>query len=191
MTKLVFITHPATYIDPKIPIDRWHLSEYGEKQLANLIKFPFWADVDAIYSSQEIKALNTAIRIKNEFVHIKFPDSSGVSELHELDRSSTGVLPKDIYDKAIEQMYEYPNESYKGWETANAATERIAKAVSQIMDKNEGKTVAIVGHGATGTLLACQIKKLDPSFVEDPHFNGCIMVYDWDNKKIISPWSRY
>ncbi len=69
--------------------------------------------------------------------------------------------------------------------------ERIAKTVSQIMEEHAGKTVVIVGHGATGTLLSCQIRKIRPSFAEDPHSNGNVMIYDWDKKEILSPWSKY
>ncbi len=191
MTKLIFITHPAVEIDPQIPINQWHISQDGQKQIENLLKYPFWEDVDAIYSSQEGKALRTAQQIAAHFADLKSPIPSGVYELHEIDRSSTGVLSKEVYDKAIEQFYREPDKSYKGWETADAAKERITKVVTQIMAGNVGKTIAIVGHGATGTLLACQIKKIDPSFAEDPRTNGCIMVYDWDKKTILSPWAKY
>ncbi|MDO8487240.1 MAG: histidine phosphatase family protein [Candidatus Curtissbacteria bacterium] len=191
MTKLIFITHPAVDVDPTIPINQWHVSKDGQKQIDNLLTLPFWSEVDVIYSSQEGKALNTANKIKSHFDHLKSPAPEGTFDLHEIDRSATGVLPKDVYDKAIEEFYLYPNKSYKGWETANAAKERIFKVVSQIIDDNPNKTVAIVGHGATGTLLACQIKKIEPSFAEDPHTNGCIMVYDWDEKTILSPWTKY
>ncbi len=191
MTKLVFITHPAVEIDPQISINQWQISQDGQKQIENLLKYPFWEEVDVIYSSQEGKALNTAKQIRAHFAGLKSPAPEGTFDLHEIDRSATGVLPKEVYDKAIEEFYQNPDKSYKGWETANAAKERITKVVTQIMEDNAGKTVAIVGHGATGTLLACRIKKIEPSFAEDPHTNGCIMTCDWDKKTVLSPWTKY
>lgn len=191
MTKLIFITHPAVDIDPQVPIDKWHISKDGQKQIENLLKYPFWKEVDVIYSSQEGKALNAAQQIKGHFANLKSPAAEGMFDLHEIDRSATGILPKEIYYKAIEEFYQNPDKSYKGWETANAAKERITKVVTQIMEDNADKTVAIIGHGATGTLLACAVQKIEPSFAEDPHANGCIMVYDWDKKTVLSPWEKY
>lgn len=189
MTRLIFVTHPPVEIDPKKSADQWLVSEDGWKEVERLIKKPFWKDVDKIYSSQENKAKRVAEKIAESFenLHLNTP----ITLLGEIDRNSTGFLESDVYDNAIEEFYKNPDISFKGWETAKAATDRIVTAVSEIMKENKDRTIAIIGHGATGTLLACWVKGIEPSFSEDPRRNGCIMVFDWDKKQILSPWQKY
>ncbi|MEX2007447.1 MAG: histidine phosphatase family protein [Candidatus Levyibacteriota bacterium] len=189
MTRLIFITHPVVEIDPSKPADQWLVSKDGWKDVKRLLKKSFWSQVDKIYSSQENKAKRVAEEIAENFGNLHF--NTPITLLGEIDRSSTGFLERETYDKAIEEFYRYPDKSFKGWETSRAATERIVAVVSEIMKENKDKTIAIVGHGATGTLLACHVKGIPPTIKEDPRVNGCIMVYDWDKKQILSPWEKY
>ncbi len=191
MTKLIYITHPATQIDPKVPVANWHVSDEGRRQLMRLVEKPFWKEVDTIYSSQEPKALRTAEEINTRIPHLEFPIMFGNEDLGEIDRSSTGVLSKEEHEKAIEEFYLHPDESYKGWETAEHATKRTVDVVSNIMADNIGKTVAIIGHGSVGTLLICHLKGIAPTIKEDPRKQGCIVEIDWDKKTVLSKWIQY
>lgn len=31
MTRLIYITHPATQIDPQVPVANWHISDEGHR----------------------------------------------------------------------------------------------------------------------------------------------------------------
>jgi broad specificity phosphatase PhoE len=53
------------------------------------------------------------------------------------------------------------------------------------------KTCAIVGHGATLTLLLCKMLGMPPSFEMDPKKVGCFAEVDWDNRRIIKSWEEY
>lgn len=191
MTRLIYVTHPATHIDQLIPVAEWHVSEEGRRQLMRLVKNPLWEKVDTIYSSTEPKALRTAEEIVARIPHLKFPIMFGNEDLGEIDRSSTGFLTKEEHEKAIEEFYIHPDSSYRGWETANSAIARTMRVVSHIMDDNVGKTVVIIGHGAVGTLLVCSLKKIPPNIEEDPKRQGCIMEIDWDKKTILSKWIQF
>src|SRR5579859_6356919 len=146
MTSLYYITHPDVDIHPNIPVDQWLVSDEGWKHVDHLIKSPSWKDINVIYSSQEPKALRVAEDIESRIQHLRMPNRLGYSGLGEINRSSTGYLLPEEYQKATEEFYSHPNESYKGWETAIQATERTMFIVSQIMEEEKGKTVAIVGH---------------------------------------------
>ena len=63
-----------------------------------------------------------------------------------------------------DQFFAQPEVSVRGWETAVAAQQRIVKAVSLIDTKAKGtEPLAIVSHGAVGTLLYCYLNNLDIS----------------------------
>lgn len=191
MTKLIYITHPAVEVQQDIPVNKWHISDDGWKQTMRLVRKPFWAHVDTIYSSQEPKAKSVADEVEAHHVNLKFPIPFGNEELGEIDRSSTGYIGSEGYPKAMEQFYLHPSGSYNGWETAEAATERTLRVISHIMDDNLNKTVAIIGHGAVGTLLICYLKNISPTMKEDPKVPGCLVTIDWDNKKVLSEWITY
>lgn len=187
MAKLYFITHPQVNIIQDIPIDEWSLSQDGIASCERLSSQDFWSDIDIIYSSPEKKALQTTeIIAKKNHVLTKKKHC-----LKEFDRSSTGFLPPTIYMKAIETFYAYPDLSHRGWETANSASDRIYACVNSIFEQDHDKNIAIVGHGATGTLLACKVIGIDPSFLEDPQGVGVYMVIDWYKKNLIAKWKKY
>ena len=79
--------------------------------------------------------------------------SLGTQQLHGLgenDRSSTGFLPPVGTAR--------PSESVLGWEPAVRAQKRITNVVDSIIrtDRTAG-AIAIVSHGAVGTLLFCRL----------------------------------
>ncbi len=189
MAQLIFVTHPSVKIDPHKSIDQWIVSEEGWRKVKRLIKKSFWKDVNRIYSSQENKAKRVAEEIADSFenLHLNTP----LTLLGEVNRSSTGYMDRNDYEQAVEEFYLYPDKSYKDWEKANDATKRIVSAASEIMDENKNKTVAIVGHGMTGTLLLCFIKGIKPTRKEGPKNMGCFVKIDWDNKKLLTPWLKY
>lgn len=187
MAKLYFITHPQVNIIQGIPIDKWALSHEGIASCDRLASLDFWNNIDVIYSSPEKKALQTTkIIAKKNRILVKKKHS-----LREFDRSSTGFLQPTTYMNAIESFYANPELSHRGWETANSASERIYACVNSIFNQDNHKNIAIIGHGATGTLLVCKILGIDPTFLEDPQGVGVYMAIDWHKKKLILKWKKY
>jgi broad specificity phosphatase PhoE len=115
---------------------------------------PWVRDVSAIYCSTEQKAIDGADILARHLSLCFF----SVEDLGENDRSATGFLPPDEFERVADEFFGSPDKSVRGWERAVDAQARVARAVSRI--ENEDQTsgvIAIVSHGAVGTLLYCHL----------------------------------
>jgi broad specificity phosphatase PhoE len=135
-------------------VPRWPLSELGKKRMRAGLAQPWVQDVTAIYCSTEQKAIDGA-EILAQHLSLGF---SQVEQLGENDRSATGFLPPDEFERVADQFFASPHESVRGWERAIDAQARVVQAVEEIdkRDKTPGP-IAIVAHGAVGTLLYCHL----------------------------------
>ena len=102
--------------------------------------------------------------------------SLGTQQLHGLgenDRSSIGFLPPVGFEEAASQFFARPSESVLGWEPAVRAQKRITNVVDSIIrtDRTAG-AIAIVSHGAVGTLLFCRLCGCEISRKWDQPANG-------------------
>lgn len=183
---LIFITHPEVVVDPETPVPRWRLSENG---IARMRAFVASAAVDAVaevWASTETKAIEAAGVLAARFglpvqVH---PD------LGENDRSATGFLPPDIFEAVADAFFANPAESVRGWETANAAQGRVINVVDGILARR-GKQpgdVAIVAHGAVGTLLLCKLLGEPISRTRDQAFQGHYWTLETVERRILHGW---
>ena len=153
MPKLVIISHPEVVVNPEIAITKWELSEVGRTRAEAFANAPIMASVSAIWSSTERKAEQTAaILAKPHGLEVKLNPALG-----ENDRSATGFLPPHQFEAAADAFFAAPDVSFRGWETATDAQARIVGAVTSIMDAHDGGDLAIVTHGAVGTLLWCHL----------------------------------
>ena len=150
MTTLYFITHPNVVVSRDVPVPRWPLSELGKQRMRAGLRQPWVKDIGAIYCSTEQKAIDGAEILA---AHLSLPFST-IEELGENDRSATGFLPPDEFERVADQFFARPHESVRGWERAIDAQARIVQAVERIQ---HDATVAIVSHGAVGTLLYCHL----------------------------------
>jgi broad specificity phosphatase PhoE len=151
---LYFITHPNVVISRDVPVPRWPLSELGKKRMRAGLAQPWVRDVTAIYCSTEQKAIDGA-EILALHLGLRFTE---VPELGENDRSATGFLPPDEFERVADQFFASPHESVRGWERAIDAQTRVVQAVEQINKRdNTAGAIAIVAHGAVGTLLYCHL----------------------------------
>ena len=75
----------------------------------------------------------------------------------ENDRSATGFLPPSEFEEVADAFFAAPELSVRGWERAVDAQTRIRKAVSRIVAGHGDGDLAIVSHGAVGTLLFCAL----------------------------------
>ena len=146
-----FITHPNVVVSRDVPVPRWPLSELGRQRMRAGLHQPWVKDIKAIYCSTEQKAIDGA-RILAD--HLKLGITQ-VEELGENDRSATGFLPPEEFERVADQFFASPRASVRGWERALDAQARIVRAVEQL-PKCDG-SIAIVSHGAVGTLLYCHL----------------------------------
>jgi broad specificity phosphatase PhoE len=149
---LYFITHPNVVVSRDVPVPRWPLSELGKNRMRAGLAQPWVREITSIYCSTEQKAIDGAEILA---AHLSLPFTP-VEELGENDRSATGFLPPDEFERVADEFFARPEASVRGWERAIDAQARIVNAVSRI-SKTKAGTVAIVSHGAVGTLLYCHL----------------------------------
>lgn len=153
MPHLVVITHPEVTIDPDIPVPDWGLSNVGRKRATRFATSPVLASVTHIWTSAETKACQTAdILAAPRALPISID-----ARLGENDRSATGFLLPARFEAAADAFFARPESSYQGWERAVDAKARIVSAVHDIAQQHRGGSLALVTHGAVGTLLLCHL----------------------------------
>jgi len=146
-----FITHPNVVVSRDLPVPRWPLSELGRQRMRAGLCQPWVKDIQAIYCSAEQKAIDGAEILAS---HLSLPLQQ-IEELGENDRSATGFLPPDEFERVADQFFASPQTPVRGWERAIDAQARIVRAVERI-PPSDGP-IAIVSHGAVGTLLYCHL----------------------------------
>ncbi|MEM6467534.1 MAG: histidine phosphatase family protein [Pseudomonadota bacterium] len=153
MGKLIVLSHPEVVVDPSVPIPDWGLNAIGRRRTEAFAPSPVLASVGAVWSSPERKARDTAAILAAHLeleVHIH-------GSLAENDRSATGFLPPDQFEAAADAFFAAPSTSYRGWETASAAQQRIVGATRTLARAHSEGDLALVTHGAVGTLLWCHL----------------------------------
>ena len=82
-------------------------------------------------------------------------ESHILPDLHENDRSATGYLPREEFERMADAFFAAPDDSVRGWETARAAQARIVGAVRHAATRFSQGGGVIVSHGGVGALLMC------------------------------------
>lgn len=169
MRRAYFLTHPNVVVDPGLPVPQWRLSELGKGRVQAGLEQPWVKDLTALYTSAERKALDT-VAILAARVGLPY---SVVEELGENDRSATGFLPPPEFERMADAFFAKPDESIRGWESARHAQQRVVAAVARIVasDRSSG-SLAIVSHGAVGTLLFCHLSGVPIGRAHDQPSNG-------------------
>lgn len=118
------------------------------------LRQPWVRELTSVYCSNEQKAIDGA-EILAAHLGIGFKK---VAKLGENDRSATGFLPPEEFERVADEFFRAPEKSIRGWERAVDAQSRIVRAVEQIAARdNTSGAIAIVSHGAVGTLLYCHL----------------------------------
>lgn len=152
--ELVFITHPDVLISADVPVPQWPLSERGRERMYAGLRQPWVGEVGAVYCSTEQKARDGAAILAG---HRGLPVTQ-IEARGENDRSATGFLAPAEFERTADAFFAQPAVSIRGWERAMDAQARIVRAVQSLAaaDTSAG-LIAIVSHGAVGTLLYCHL----------------------------------
>lgn len=184
MGLVLFVTHPEVVVDPATPVPEWGLSEQGVRRMRAFAASLEAADLTAIWSSEEAKAVQAADLLA---------ERSGLTverlhALHENDRSATGFLPPPAFEAMADAFFASPEESVRGWERAIDAQARITAAFDHVLAASPAGKVAIVSHGAVGTLLLCRLTGQLISRAADQPFQGHYWAYDSDSRSVLHGW---
>lgn len=180
-----YLSHPQVCIDPDIPVPDWGLSEKGRQRTRAFARSVVLAGTRSIYSSAERKALETA-----KILAAKCRLDVTVRErTHENDRSATGFLDPEEFEKVANQFFAVPNKSVRGWETAADAQNRIVTEAMQVMQQAPEGDILMVGHGGVGTLLYCNLLGLEIDRKHDQiGGGGNVFAYDLQQQSILHAW---
>ena len=187
MRKVLFISHPNVAISKDVPVPQWPLSSLGRERMRAALVQPWIAEITALYCSTEQKAIDGA-EILARYLSLPF---TPIHELGENDRSATGFLPPEEFEQVADQFFARPDESVRGWETAFAAQQRIVAAVNALVqaDSSAG-TIAIVSHGAVGTLLYCHLsaQAIDRRWDQAANGGGNFYSFQLNPAQVFSCW---
>ncbi len=195
MPLIYYISHPDVVKDPAVAVPRWLLSPRGRARMTAMLARPWVGDIGAVYCSDEQKALDGATILAGHLglTPVVMP------ALGEVDRSSTGYLPEEEHAIAARLLFERPDESTRGWETARHAQERIIRAVEQVVETEflrrnsvSKGDIAIVAHGAVGTLYLCHLKGAPISMAEAQpgRDGGHYYCFDARSRQLLHGWTR-
>lgn len=178
------ITHPEVVIDPATPVARWRLSDVGVRRMQVFAASETMRALDAIWSSEETKAIEAAdILAKTHGLSVLRR-----ADLGENDRTSTGFLPPAAFEIMADAFFGEPTRSVRGWERAIDAQARMVGAVEAILADFKGERLAIVAHGAVGTLLYCHLAGAPIDRAADQPHQGCYWAFDIDRRAVLHPW---
>jgi broad specificity phosphatase PhoE len=183
----LYITHPQVRIDPAIAVPKWSLSETGAARARLAANRPWASQLGRIISSDEIKAIETAELLAG-------PSGTSVeviADMHENDRSATGFLAPDEFERAADWFFAHPAESFHGWERAVDAQARIVSSVEAILGLHDPEVpIAFVGHGGVGTLLKCHLEKRPIARQGDqPHGGGNLLCFRLADRVLSCDWT--
>jgi broad specificity phosphatase PhoE len=213
MPLIYYISHPDVVKSPDVPVPRWPLSARGRERMTAMLARPWVSSVGAVYCSAEQKALDGAAILAG---HLGLTPVV-VPELGEVDRSSTGYLPEEEHAAAARLLFERPDESVRGWETARHAQARIVRAIEGVLQyageqggrggqvveteflgrnsvskRPPAQDIAIVAHGAVGTFYLCHLKSVPISMDEAQpgRDGGHYYCFDAPTRRLLHGWTR-
>ncbi|MCV2361611.1 phosphoglycerate mutase family protein [Paucibacter sp. TC2R-5] len=187
MRKVLFISHPNVVISKDVPVPQWPLSSLGRERMRAALGQPWTSKISSLYCSTEQKAIDGAEILA---CHLSLPFTP-IHELGENDRSATGFLPPEEFEQMADQFFARPEESVRGWETALAAQQRIVAAVNALVQADTcAGTIAIVSHGAVGTLLYCHLsgQPIDRRWDQPPNGGGNVYSFQLNPTRVFSWW---
>jgi broad specificity phosphatase PhoE len=188
MTGLIrYLTHPQVSIEPAVAVPSWRLSALGRARTETLAKSGCLSGTTQVISSGERKAIETA-----EIIAAKLDVSVEVREaMHENDRSATGFLPPNEFEKVADEFFLKPLVAVRGWERAIDAQARIVHEIEHVLAGHEEGDVLFVGHGAVGTLLFCHYAgfAIDRKY-DQPGGGGNCFAFAKNGRRVLHSWRR-
>jgi broad specificity phosphatase PhoE len=146
-------------VDLNRPAESWDLNAAGEAELAALLDAPFWAQIAAVYASEERKAIRVAEVAADRY---RLPWRS-IAGLGEVDRSATTPRDRETYEAAVAALFSRPDERILGWESASEAVGRFRRVLDEALADDPGESLAVVAHGLVLSLLLADLRGEPPS----------------------------
>jgi broad specificity phosphatase PhoE len=186
MATAFVVTHPEVAIDPAVPVPRWHLTDRGIARMRRFAADPRLAGLTAVWASTECKAIEGAGILAARFgLPVQVHPGLG-----ENDRSATGYLPREEFERVADAFFAAPEASIRGWERAADAQARVAAAVEAILAAHQGGDLALVGHGGVSALLLAHLAGRPISRALGQPGAGCVWSFDPATRRVLSGWEH-
>jgi broad specificity phosphatase PhoE len=156
--RLILVKHAMPIIDPALSAANWALSPEGRVQSLRLAERLRTYCPEAVVSSQEPKARETA-EILAQHLDLSL---SVVHDLHEHDRRGVPLLGKLEFQMAVSEFFANPRTLVFGRETADEAYARFRVALSAAASKSQSQTLVIVAHGTVISLFVSRETGVEP-----------------------------
>jgi broad specificity phosphatase PhoE len=145
---LILVRHSLTRVDENTPPPDWELSEEGRDLASRLADLLVELRPDALFASDEPKALQTAEPIAAKLGL----GITTVRALREHDRTGEPFLRSDQeFQRRLRELFERPAERAYGRESANEARQRFGSAIARIEQRSSCERPVVVTHA---TVLA-------------------------------------
>ena len=153
------------------------LSVDGEKYADQMSNCPELLNVESLYSSHYVRAMATAKYIaEKNCIELNVDERLGERRFGVNDMSE---LPSTFFEDQFRDWdYKLPN-----GESANDVSKRMNDALSEILNLNKGKVIAIVSHG---TAISAMLKKWcdvklneETKFIEIFFYNKLVFDGNW------------
>ncbi len=167
--RVLWISHPEVAVDPATPVPRWHLSDRGIARMRRFAAGAEVAGIGAIWASTECKAIEAAGILAGR-LGLPVQVHAG---LGENDRSATGFLPPEEFERTADAFFAQPEASIRGWERAVDAQARVVAALEEVLAAAPAGDVAVVAHGGVGALTLAHLKGVPISRSLDQPRQGC------------------
>jgi broad specificity phosphatase PhoE len=146
---LILVRHSRPRIDENTPPPDWELSEEGRALATRLADALVALRPDAIFTSDEPKALQTAEALASR-LGLRL---TTMRELREHDRTGEPFLPSDQeFQRELQKLFNRPAERVYGRESAQEALRRFEAAVQRITDQPSIERPIIVTHATVLSL---------------------------------------
>jgi phosphoserine phosphatase len=150
------------------------LNEFGRKQAAALADRLSAQHVDAVYSSDLERAIETARMIVR--VLSSKPDLYSDSRLREINFGDwEGLSYSEIKERYPSALAERENDIYKNAPPNGETLEQLSARVQSMLDelnvKHQDQTVLIVAHGGVLQVLLCCVLRLNPTMYWQFHLS--------------------
>jgi broad specificity phosphatase PhoE len=157
--QVIFVKHSLPEIMPDRPANQWRLGEEGRKRCLFLAKALAPYQSDAIVSSSEPKAVETA-----ELIAKSLGMANQIVEgLHEHQRDNEPFDKSDTnFQEKIACFFEHPDQLVYGREKADQAHKRFLTAVNVVLETYRKRRVIIVAHGTVISLLLARANQFEP-----------------------------
>ena len=163
MIKFVLNNESKQILNEKIP-----LAIEGEKRAAKLAKLKAFENIEAIFSSNYTRTIQTA-KYLAEIRNLKI----NVDE--RLNERKHGIYEGEIN---LERYYQEDFKNQEG-ESPREVKNRMYQAFENAITKNKGKEIAIFTHGASMTFLLmnwCKLEHIDNNKRKRLSFRGKVIV---------------